>query len=228
LGAIASAQEAASGPVAAAPQWGYMLAQGSVSNCGGAAILTAQEREPQFEAQIANDISVFSCYVLLVRNDTPNRIQCQVSVEQPFTDQKKKPLRVESGIVLDAEATRSALESFVLAAQPPRAPTARCFVVPETAPPFERKKKCEGTFSAPSPDGYYPDSSKANFEQGGVVIEYGVTKGSTRPKDVRVVTSSGSTGLDTAALQVAYDSVATHRCTDARYRARIVFRLADQ
>jgi TonB family protein len=207
-------------------KWGHAIVPAPVSACSGAAILAAQEREPQLEAQIANDISVFSCFLLVVRNDTPERIQCQMSAELPLAG-RKKPLPIENGIVLDAEATRTAIELFALGKQPPRVAASSCYPIPQALPPFKDRKECKGEFRAPSPARFYPPLSRRNLEEGAVVIEYGVVKGSTRVKDVRVVGSSGFTGLDTAALKVAYESEATHRCADARYRTRIVFKLED-
>ncbi len=207
-------------------KWGHLIAATYVADCSGAAILEAQEREPQFEAQIANDISVFSCFRLLVRNDTPNRIQCQVQIELPAAG-RKQPLPVESGVVLDAEATDAAFELFALASQAPRAAGSKCFLIPDELPAFKDRKECKGDFRAASPGRFYPPLSKRNQEEGGVVIEYGMVKGATRLKDVRVVQSSGFTALDSAAIKVAYESQATHHCADARYRARIVFKLAD-
>ncbi len=227
------AQDAASAPgepvwsaqKAGGLAWAQTVVTADFSRCGGAAVLAAQERDPQLEAQMQTDASGYSCYLLGVRNDTARRIQCQVRMEQPYG--AKKPAVVEGALVLDPDTQGVAVESFALTTTAPRAVSTKCFEIPESPSPYKDRADCRGTFDAPSPQRFYPADSRDRLEEGGVVIEYGVIKGSRQPQDIRVVTSSGFAALDTAALRMAYESQASHRCTNIRYRARIVFRLAD-
>jgi TonB family protein len=207
-------------------KWAHVVVPDHFSRCGGAAILAAQERDPTLEAQMQTDVSGYSCYRFGVRNDSGRRIQCQVRFEQLYGTQKK-PASMESGIVLDPDTQDVAMESFAMTSAVPRAVSSKCFEIPAELPPYKQRPECRGQLNAPSPARFYPAGSRHRMEEGNVIIEYGVIKGSGQLKDVRVVASSGFAGLDTAALQVAAESQATHKCANVRYRGRIVFKLAD-
>jgi TonB family protein len=208
-------------------KWAHAMGRLALLDCSGAALLAAQERDPTLEAKMQTDVSGYGCYLLRLRNESAQTIQCNVHLDLPGAN-PKKPLPLDEGVVLAPSSESIALETFAPVTAAPRVPASTCFAVPATLPPYRSPdKKCRGAVNVPPPSYYYPPSSKARNEEGDVVLEYSVAKGSNKWSDVRVVASSGFVYLDSAALRLARDSTAEHKCPKERYRLKIAFRLQD-
>jgi TonB family protein len=193
-------------------RWNTELARQVYSLCPGEVIVEVNGRR-------AEDCARNS---LMVRNDSKMAIQCKALLEYAKPDHSGDT-HLEVDRVIPAMAEDAVLSSYADASNMPQAYSANCVAIP-TGPlaPLGNPPDCRTSFQGPSPDDFYPPSSRRRDEQGSVVLEFTVTA-DTVPAEVRVAASSGFAELDTAALNYAKHLRAQGSCVGTRSRVKVRF-----
>ena len=162
-----------------------------------------------------------------IHNESSLALQCHVLLEMPAPDDYGKS-RYEADVVVFAGRVADAdnvFRSFGPVALVPNRFTSDCIAIPAAIEPLEVPEECRGKVLTPGISDFYPPASVRRDEQGKVVLEYGVEEGSKTLLDVRVVSSSGFEGLDSAALRAAKFVRTFGQCPGRRYRITIAFTL---
>jgi TonB family protein len=205
--------------------WNTELARQVYTFCPGEAIVEAVQSGSS--PSEANDRQTGDCArnTLFVRNDSTVAIQCKAVLEYAKPDHSGDT-KLETDRVIFPKAEYPVLRSYANASNMPRTYSASCVAIPAgPMPPLGTPPECRPSYSGPSPDDFYPPSSKRREEEGSVVLEFSVTADAV-PADVRVAASSGFAELDTAALTYAKHLRAKGSCVGVRARVKVRFAIA--
>ena len=161
-----------------------------------------------------------------VRNESDGPLQCHVTLELSRKDDNGNR-HVEGDLVVFPGSEFGGPASYGPAALKTRRFTSKCVAIPDVMAPLPAVAQCRGQISAPSPDDFFPPGSKRRREEGDVILEYGVKRGSTDLYEVLVVASSHFEELDNAALELAKQVEVRDQCPNRRYRFKVRFVIRD-
>jgi len=129
-------------------------------------------------------------HFVVVRNDSELPIQCDLTMgTEPAGD-----------IVVTPKAAKSGREVLKPVGAPAPVFSSKCVLLPATLPP-RPADACETETTVIYPEGYYPPGARRRAEGGEPVLDVTLSD-KNRIVSFRVVRSSGSQDLDTAAIMV--------------------------